>query len=165
MSIWSDKPLIDKWISEACISNEVPDLIPKIKWRFNRRFRSRIADADWGTMTLRFSVLLWGKAPLEEKENTTKHEACHIIAHVKFGKVKSHGPEWKSTMFKAGQEPTRCHNIKLSQKTIDVVCTGCKIIIPIGSIRFRRMKNGKRYNCKKCGSKVEFIPVVINETK
>lgn len=157
MSIWTDKPLIQEWINQACIANEVPDLVPKIKWRFNAKFRSRMADANCVTLMLRFSVPLWNKATLLEKENTVKHETCHLIARTKYGKVQSHGEQWKQTMLRAGQQPLRCHSIKLPKKTIDVICTGCKLVIAMGSRRAVKMKQGQKYLCKICKSPVEFI--------
>ena len=164
MTIWADKHLIQLWISEACILNEVPDLIQKIKWRFNGRFRRRMADANYQTLMIRLSAALWGKASQQDKENTVKHETCHLIARAKYGKVVSHGEQWKQTMLRAGQEPIRCHSIKLPQKTIDVVCTGCKIIIGMGLRRAAKMKRGQKYLCITCNTPVEFVNVQSKAT-
>lgn len=157
MSIWSDKPLINKWIEECCLANNIPELVPKIRWRFNNRFRARMGDAHLTKLELRFSVPLWGKATPEQKENTVKHEAAHLITFQKYGKVKSHGEQWRQVMLRAGQQPTRTHSVKSDRKTIDVICTGCKMIISMGSRRYARMRNGQRYLCKGCNSPVEFI--------
>lgn len=157
VSIWTDKEKINLWIKECCESNQIPELVPKIKWRFNSRFRSRLGDALCSKLQLRFSAILWTAATPEQKENHVKHETSHLIAWTKFGAVPAHGDQWKFIMLQAGQIPTRTHNVKSTKKTLNVICTGCKTTISIGSIRFRRMKNGKNYLCTKCGSKVEFV--------
>lgn len=157
MSIWTDKPLIQEWIKQACEANEVPDLVAKIKWRFNARFRSRMGDANCNTFLMRLSAPLWKHATPNDKENTVKHETCHLITRFKHGKVIPHGPEWKSTMFRAGQVPTRCHKVKTTKKTVDVICTGCMIVIPMGLGRAKKKKQGQIYRCKACGEKVEFV--------
>ena len=157
MSIWTDKPLIQEWIKQACEANEVPDLVAKIKWRFNARFRSRMGDANCKTFLMRLSAPLWKRALPADKENTVKHETCHLITRWKHGKVGAHGPEWKSTMIRAGQEPTRCHSVKTIKKTVDVVCTGCMIVIPMSVRRAVKMKQGQIYRCKACDGKVEFV--------
>ena len=158
MSIWQDKPLIQKWIADACEANKVPELVPKIKWRFSNRFRTRMGDANSLTNMLRFSAILWNRATPEQKQNTVKHEACHLITWHLYGKVESHGKEWASTMRYAGQKPDRCHSVQTAKKTIDVICSGCKQVIKMGLIRARKMKRGERnYRCRKCNSVVEFI--------
>ena len=157
MSIWADKENIKKWISEACISNSVPDLVPQIKYQFNNRFKSRLGDANLKTNVLRFSAVLWNKATPEQKQNTVKHETSHLITHKLYGKVPHHGSHWKQVMLRAGQIPTRTHNVQSVQKTIDVICTGCKQIIKMGLRRYARMRNGQRYLCRNCNSAVEFV--------
>lgn len=158
-TIWADKPLIQQWIFEVCKDNNVSELVSKIKWRFNGRFRSRLGDANYRTMIIRFSAPLWGKATLEQKQQTTKHEIAHLISWYKYGpKIKSHGIEWKEIMIKAGQTPDVTHKIQTFKKTIDVICVGCITIHKMGLIRAHKLKSGQaKYNCKECGSSVEFM--------
>lgn len=157
MSIWTDKPLIQQWLVEACTANEVPDLVAKIKWKFNGRFRSRMGDANYNTFLIRLSAPLWKHALPADKENTVKHEACHLITRFKHGKVRAHGSEWVNIMIQAGQKPERCHKVKIVKKTVDVVCTGCMVVIPMGIRRAARLRNGQIYRHRACGQKVEFI--------
>ena len=157
MSIWTDKPNIERWIRETCEMNGVSEFAQKIKYQFSNRFLSRLGDANNTSKMLRFSAVLWKKATDADKENTVKHECAHLIAWEKFGKVPSHGKEWASVMIRAGQEPTRCHSIQTAKKTVDVICTGCKQIIKMGVRRAAKMKQGQNYLCRGCGCRVEFI--------
>jgi len=158
MTLWNDKPNIEKWIKEACEANQVPDLVQKIRWQFNRRFASRMGDANCKTMLLRFSAILWNNATSEQKENTVKHETCHLITFHKFGKVEPHGDRWKSVMLECGQKPDRCHKVQTAKKTIEVKCVACSKIHLMGLIRSRKMKIGAAvYVCRDCGGKLVFV--------
>lgn len=159
MSIWQDKPLINKWILEALEANQIPELFPKIKWQFNNRFHNRMGDANYSKMRIRLSSVLWNKATQEQKESTVKHETCHIIAHAKYGDIKAHGAEWKRTMISAGQVPERLHKVQTLKKAVDVRCTNCQQIYKMGYLRAARMKKGQNYSCNPCGGKVEFVNV------
>lgn len=159
MSLWTDKPLIIKWILETCQSNGVPELFPKIKWEFNSRFISKLGDASYKNLRLRFSAVLWARATIEQKEQVVKHETCHLVAFSKFGPaIKAHGLEWASTMRLAGQVPERTHKVQTAKKTIEVKCTNCTKVHLMGLIRARKMKAGiSSYLCRDCNGQLVFV--------
>lgn len=159
MSIWQEKSKINQWILEACTDNGMPELFGKIRWQFNAKFRSRAGDANCHKMFLRFSLPIWLKATEEQKQDTVKHETCHLVAWVKYGPhIKSHGVEWQQTMIKAGLEPKRTHSVPVIKRSVDVQCTKCKQVYKLGLIRARRMLSGKsNYLCRQCHATVEFV--------
>jgi len=158
MSIWADKDNIRRWIQEACNDNQVPDLALKIKFVFNDKFRNRMGDAQGHLMLLRLSAILWLRATPAQKIDVVKHETCHLITWHKYGKVKSHGDEWKRAMVKAGLVPMRTHAVKTPKRSVKVQCLQCQNTYDMGMVRARRMKLGTKYLCKTCSGGLVFVP-------
>ena len=106
---------------------------------------------------LRFNAVL-----LEENGNaflkrTVPHEVAHIVARNKYGRVQSHGVEWKSVMRFFGLEPTRCHtydtsNSSVSRKRMErefLYKCACQTF-KLTKTRHRRALKGAQYICKNC---------------
>lgn len=87
---------------------------------------------------------------------TPPHEAAHLITRSIYGRVKPHGPEWRSVMVRLGLPPIRCHSFDVSTvkrkrngQTFSYFC-GCKEH-KISVIKHRRAVSGKyTYSCKLC---------------
>jgi predicted SprT family Zn-dependent metalloprotease len=88
---------IRHWILHACHFNGVPEIVNKIKYKFN---------------TIVISSQLWERASTLDRRQLIIHETCHIISHYKFGEnIEGHGKEWKQCMVKSGLKPDRFHHV------------------------------------------------------
>ena len=90
-------------------------------------------------------------------DQTIAHEIAHYVACKMYGKVKSHGKEWKWVMEELGYKPLRTHNYKnikpgRNLKTFIYKCN-CKEH-KFTTIRHNRaqryLKDNKFYTCIKC---------------
>lgn len=131
-----------------------------VKVEFNNRFTRRAGDASGKNSTreyrVRFSVPLFERTTVEERENTIIHEVAHIITFILYPKATGHGPEWRSVHRRLGREPSRCHNIdRTGLQNMRVVKCDCKTYNVTQTLYTRRMN---QYNsvgyCKKCKQKV-----------
>lgn len=126
-----------------------------------RRCFEQYRDDDGNIVTIRFSIPLWHRASEEERRETVIHEVCHLVtnheAHLEGRKVKkSHGPEWKATMLRAGVNPKRCHNVQasgLGQKKIPCTC-GCgdHFLTPLKAGRI--LLGTATYSCRICKEQI-----------
>lgn len=132
------------WVVEFLTMVGREDLLDVIIVEWNSRFTRRMGDATYHASALsrseppkvarvRFSTPLWAVAPKEEQRNTVAHEVAHLVvfhewyldnAPKRFGelpgrgrKPSHHGYEWKSMMYRMGETPSRCHNVRLPQET------------------------------------------------
>jgi len=103
-------------------------------------------------------------------EDTIPHEVAHIVCHVKYGWLRTanggishHGKEWKAIMRALGAEPTRCHNmdvsnVKRKMRQFSYFCPDCLACVSMSIIRHNRVTKGtKSYSHKSCTSPLEFI--------
>ena len=153
------------------------DLLPMLWIDWRTRFTSRMGDAMYagkgarvqrnlekfrnadGTICcVRFSVPLWLRASEEERRETVIHEICHLVTRheAKLAGVKvekSHGPEWKAVMRRAGVTPKRCHNVNVGGLGKKVIPCGCNCkdghhVTPL--VAGRIAINGAKYTCGRC---------------
>jgi hypothetical protein len=93
--------------------------MPIIKFNMRGRaagqFRSRFDDertpAVYDT-ELRFNLNI-ARINWDTYRKTVAHEVAHHLAHMKWGRIQSHGREWKHVMIQLGYSPDRCHDYKM----------------------------------------------------
>jgi predicted SprT family Zn-dependent metalloprotease len=146
----------------TCLLCDVPDLAGLTDLVWNSRFTARMGDARWdarlGRGRIRLSRALWPRASRDEQVETIVHEACHVIAGFLHGPKQGHGPRWQELMRRCGYEnPRRCHAVdeeairarRLAQRH-RAFC-GCPEGVLVTSVAVRRMQQGGKYGCRRCG--------------
>lgn len=99
-----------------------------VRVKLNSRMRSCGGRAK-GMFYIDINYRLYLDNP-EELENTYVHELAHIFCQRKYSFKVGHAREWKMAMTMMGQEPSRCHNLKVdhlrnSRKSFEYSC-GCE---------------------------------------
>jgi SprT protein len=91
--------------------------------------------------------------------NTIPHEVAHVVVRQTWPSAKGHGKEWKLMMYYLGLEAERCHSYdtvaaRQRQKAPRPHVYYCNCDEPhrVTNILHRRMQQGRRYTCRKCGS-------------
>jgi SprT protein len=101
-------------------------------------------------------------------DTTVPHEVCHLIAHQVYGRnIQAHGNEWKYVMSKLGQEPTRCHSMKVEPArklaTYSYTCKKCGKKVSFTSIAHKRaQKDSTLYSHRNCGGYFIYSPEEID---
>lgn len=142
--------------------NVVPNL-PKIEIDFS--LKGRVAGMFCrriGKSYFRVNLFLAKNNLDDYLRQTIPHEFCHYYVIHNFGRVQSHGWEWKNAMRTLfGLDPKRCHNYDVSQSQgrattkYEYKCN-CKTFF-IGAVRHRRLKlNPFHYRCAYCNSTLTF---------
>lgn len=121
------------------------------------------AHFETSTITLNKKLLL--KNVEEFLSVIVPHEAAHIIADIKFPEARSkmHGKEWKSIMRQLGCEPTRCHELDVSEiygtTRFRYVCACDAKFHSITKIIHKKIESGEVRRCIRCDSRVIHFPV------
>jgi len=94
---------------------------------------------------------LYGEPFLDE---IVRHEVAHVITACLHPEAKqSHGKEWKRIVASIGGKPSRFISREFSSNTNSnrqrAECHCC--IQPVGPIVAKRIAEGKRYSCLRCG--------------
>lgn len=139
--------------------------------------------------------LLMDPANVEEMINdTTPHELAHLVTNkvypevsergqmqftsrgMRRGKREVHGPRWQEVMWAMGVNPSRTHNMKLSEDSAhadkvrqrvryDWLCTGCNTTIQLGPKHNARMEKYGDIWHKTCHRAKLVKPGTVVETK
>jgi SprT protein len=93
--------------------------------------------------------------------NTLPHEVCHLGVMQKAIKEKkafpkAHGAEWKLMMYVVGVPAKNCHSydvtdVKKPVAEYEYKCNCTKSII-VGQVIHNKIKDGRKYTCKKCNT-------------
>jgi SprT protein len=126
------------------------DVQARVMW--NRRFKSRIADASAKSGLIRIGILPWSLMDDATRRETIIHETCHLVT------PDHHGRQWRAAMRRCGVEPRRtCDNEELKglhkpkPRPVAARC-GCGEH-PITKTLGRRIANGvAQYRCGRCKS-------------
>jgi len=152
---------ISEIIVDACNRNGVPDFANKVKYKFSKKMTVCGGKARLTQNLVVFGVAVWEAATPEQRTNIVYHEACHLIAYHKFGRMSladgPHGWRWKSCMIKCGQNPARTHSVKVERRPMKEVECDCGIRY-MGLTRYHRLISGEQtYYCRNCNKNV--VPV------
>lgn len=99
--------------------------------------------------------------PREMLEETVPHEVAHVVARwLHGGRIKPHGPEWRSIMHAFGKQATACHAMRtrparrVRYYAYACVCAGPQYL---SVIRHRRSQRGRQqYQCRRCGQRLRY---------
>ena len=148
-------------IRDACIANETPELIKRIKFKFSKNMTRCFGLAYVRTYLIKLSEPLWLRASEQERRQVVVHEACHIIAEylarLRRKKISSHGKEWKACMVTAGYKPDRCHSVDRTGLVKQYVKyeAACKCsAVWVSHVRAGSVRR-KRLYCKHCKANVK----------
>jgi SprT protein len=153
---------------EDAVNNSIDSTIHKLQGLFPNRgiqtpkvlYDLEGHTAGWAigghTIRLNLNLLLNPDHFQDMIDRTVPHEICHIV-DVQMHGSSSHGYRWKYLMYHIGLEPTRCHSYetvaarkrKKMPKDQIYYCACGEHGVTI--ILHRRMLQGKRYYCKRCG--------------
>lgn len=92
---------------------DLETLYPRITWSFSSRFTTTYGQAEFGTLgsptwNIKYSSRHWLLLKIPERRNLITHEFCHLAVEYYYGnriKVLPHGKEWRTFMFKCGEDP------------------------------------------------------------
>jgi len=121
--------------------------------------------ANSGTNTLNFNMILLKENTEHFLNQTIPHECAHLFADELYGggckKMRSHGIEWRSVMYKLGLNPDRCHtydtsNATVYQKEKFVYKCNCQHHV-IGPTRHKKCVRLSIYRCNKCKGALVFV--------
>lgn len=183
---------------QARVKAKLVECIAKLENRYNRKFEMpRISysmgvraagRAKYGTWEIELSApYLMDPANVDEMiDDTTPHELAHLVTFrvypetqergmpqftsrgYKRGKREVHGPCWQEVMWAMGVNPSRTHNMKLSEDSAlagnvrqrvryDWLCTGCGNVVQLGPKHHKsQLTSGGVYH-KKCGRGTKLI--------
>ena len=123
------------------------DLKPYLQW--NRRFTTRIADANRDRCRIRFGPKAWALLDDNGRRETIIHETCHLVTH------ERHGREWRAAMWRCGLRPRATNSDpalnELHKPTRRrLAYCGCGEH-PMTPVKWRRTARGvARYCCRRC---------------
>ena len=141
---------VEQCTSHASSYFEQDFKLPEIS--FNQR--GKIAGcARLQTNELRFNPVLLCDNVDAFIEEVVPHEVCHLLVYKLFGKVRPHGNEWQSLMFKLfglkGQTYHQMDVTKVKGKSFNYQCE-CGPI-ELGIRRHNKVVKGQQtYICRKC---------------
>jgi SprT protein len=149
-------------LQEACImradrcylaaSEHFRRTFKRIPITFSNRMTKSAGNFKWngfsGSITLSNVLLELNKEAFIA--DTVGHELAHYFAHIVYGRsVQAHGKEWKSIMKMLGQEPSRCHSMKVIPSTKFIYVVDGEQV-NFGKIQHSKLQSGKAtYRTKK----------------
>ena len=137
-------------IYQVCEANGLPEIASTIVVSWSEHMTTTMGRAWSNTRKIKFSLILFGVAPLEEQINTVAHETAHIVSDIKYRKRTHHAWQWKHTMRIAGYVPTRTHDIKIPKSLSYTYKCECQTF-QLSKIRHNKVLRGVNYTCQKCG--------------
>ena len=88
------------------------------------------------------------------KHQVIPHEVAHLVCYQKFGKVKPHGPEWRSVMRRVfNLEPAVTHKYDVSSIGMQEFAYRCECanLVMLSAIRHNKVvRKTQQYRCQKC---------------
>ena len=128
--------------------------IPQVRVDFGLRGRSA-GDACPSSSTTRYNSGLLDRYGDEFVRSIVPHEVAHIVAWAVFGRVKPHGPEWRSVMSFFGVDPSVTHEFETTPaRRVRRVPYRCSCGIPHRMTKraHLRIRRGTvEYRCRSCG--------------
>ncbi len=145
------------WMGEGCELLSLWEVYDLITIEFNKRFTSRMGDANGRKMLIRLSAPLWTVASEKQKRETVIHELCHIVDYYIHERSSHHGEPWKILMRQCGLEPQRCHVVdtakfKKKRMRYRYACSCGKGVTT--KVAYNRIKRGVVYRCRTCKEEI-----------
>lgn len=149
----TDYALIKEQIEHTCKSNEIEELISKIKYEFYLHIPNALARAWPDKNLIQINRSLWPELSTKQKINTVVHEVAHLVVGAVYGPaVHSHGKEWRDVMEAAGEVPyISAKEFDEGGELLELTC-GCASVKVTKS---RAAEISKRFlACSKCNEPV-----------
>ncbi|MCB1859970.1 MAG: SprT-like domain-containing protein [Gammaproteobacteria bacterium] len=135
--------------------------LPQVAIRFDLRGCSAgmVRSEKTGILSIRYHPVLLAENGDAFIKQTVPHEVAHVVVACRCrGRVRPHGPEWRSIMNLFGAEPRRCHDYDLSttpkrhmsRHAYHCDCREHRIT----AILRNRIIAGQRYLCRQCGTEL-----------
>jgi SprT protein len=128
--------------------------IGDVRVEFGLRGRAA-GDACPSTGTTRYNSELLDRYGDEFVRSIVPHEVAHIVTWAVFGRVKPHGPEWRSVMEFFGVDPSVTHDFETTPaRRVRRVPYRCSCGIPhrLTKRAHLRIRRGTvEYRCRSCG--------------
>lgn len=107
-----------------------------------------------GSWFVRYNMELAERNIEDFLNDTVIHECAHVIAFIKYGRIKPHGYEWRSVCSMLGlKNPKRCHDYEVTQarktKKFAYTCS-CGTKLTVGLNIYNKMQGGRNYRCCSC---------------
>jgi predicted SprT family Zn-dependent metalloprotease len=153
---------IRKLVRETCRTLGAPELSRKIKIAMSTRMtkavgraRSWFREADFWHAEIQLAAKIWPHLEPDERDDTIRHEVCHVIHDFLYGNVtEHHGPRWKLLATQAGCRPEavlKAGDILIMAGINKRAQCGCRGGCVVSNIQYKKMISGKRaYKCTKC---------------
>lgn len=102
---------VDKLAAKSNISHGGREMILNEMRQYrviaNSRANTRAGACQVGKKIIQLHIRLYDKGREEQRNSTLLHEVGHALAHAVYGRVQSHGREWKTTMMLLGASTKR----------------------------------------------------------
>lgn len=158
--------LIETYLEAQSIWNRVFDL-PLLEFDLVGRCAGRAYGRE-NRISLNPVLLLQNQADFIVQ--TVPHEIAHLLTHTIFrgqGRIRPHGPEWKSVMHALGLRPIRCHNYDTTNARMRSLSPGrqerrfsyacaCRIVQEPTRTHLRLQRGEIWSRCTFCGSLFTF---------
>lgn len=156
---------------EECIKKAGVNL-PKVNIAYDINSARLGGQANYAKNLIRINPVFLKEYTDDYIENTVGHEAAHLIARAKYGRmISAHGPEWKRTMRELGLQPDRCHSYKVPDAIKQNVgkqvqkhacsCDRCGESFEVGPKVRSKLERGYTYTHKRCGGKIS-LPLKLS---
>lgn len=145
--------------------------LPKVNIAYDINSARLGGQANYTKNLIRVNPVFLNEYTDDYIENTVGHEAAHLIARAKYGRmISAHGPEWKATMRQLGLQPDRCHSYKVPDSIKQNVgkqvqkhsctCDRCGDKFEVGPKVRAKLERGFTYKHNHCGGKISLTPVL-----
>ena len=156
---------IDECIKKAGVS------LPKVNIAYDINSARLGGQANYSKNLIRINPVFLNTYTDDYIENTVGHEAAHLIARAKYGRmISAHGPEWKRTMRELGLQPDRCHSYKVPDaikqnvgkqvRKHECTCDRCGEKFQVGPKVRSKLERGYTYKHNRCGGTISLAPVL-----
>lgn len=141
-----------------------PELI-EVRWHPEMRGTAGRAFIDYYVIWMNKRLFVGNPNATKECIPTLAHEIAHLAAP----KIH-HGYGWQVAMQRLGYPAARTHslnveNIKYHKAYYYCPCMGCGVEHRISPLILRRMQQGQRRHCRRCGTNIDPNYVLMHDLK
>ena len=151
------KESTSQWINKAnqVFGRTFP--MPMISLRLKGGTAGKAHYTQW---SIKYNPEIYARHKEDFKKRTVPHELAHLIAFSIYGRIKSHGREWRSVMHRLGVDSSRCHSydvegIKATRSRPFVYSCGCTEF-KLTRLIHNKILMGQVRRCLKCRNKVVY---------
>jgi len=136
---------------------------PEVLFDLKGKTAGQACSRAHGGSQIRINLDLLRRYPRQMIQNTIPHEMAHLVtSHIYLehpGRIRPHGPEWKSVMAQFGRPADVTHTMHAQAtrrvRRWDYTCRCPGKTHSITTYRHRRILRGAAYQCRLCRSRLE----------